>query len=41
VEEREDDVECKKWKNRVLNVFAIVHGLSEKIIFLLIYFLFK
>jgi hypothetical protein len=27
VEEREDDVECKKWKNRVLNVFAVVHGL--------------
>jgi hypothetical protein len=22
VEEREDDVECKKWKSRVLNVFC-------------------
>jgi hypothetical protein len=32
VEEREDDVECKKWKNRVLNVFAIVHGLISSLL---------
>jgi hypothetical protein len=30
VEERENDVECKKWKSMVLMFFAIVHGLKKK-----------
>jgi hypothetical protein len=31
VEEREDDVECKKWKKWVLKFLTIVDGLTDQL----------